>query len=238
MLWILAGAAVGLGVAGLWTAPRWLLSHVAARSPACLFSVPTAERAVAVTIDDGPDATGTPAILAALREHGARATFFLISSRVKGQEGLVRRVVAEGHEIGNHLTREERSIGLAPEAFAADMAQAGATLAPFAPVQWLRPGGGLFNAAMLGAIERAGYRCALGSIYPFDPHLRSPRIAAAYILANVRPGGVIILHDAGARGPRTAETLRRVLPELGARGYRVVTLTELEGYRAPSPKQR
>ncbi len=238
LLGILGGATVALVAAAVWTAPRWLLGHVAAKAPGCLFSVATSEQAIAMTIDDGPDPAGTPAILAALGEHGARATFFLISSRVNGQEALVRRIVTEGHEIGNHLTREERSMSLPPEAFAAAVGEAGATLGAFAPVRWLRPGGGLFNAAMLGSIERAGYRCALGSIYPFDSQLRSSGVAAAYILANARPGAVVILHDAGARGPRTAETLRRVLPELRARGYRVVTLTELDSLRTAPPLPR
>jgi peptidoglycan/xylan/chitin deacetylase (PgdA/CDA1 family) len=238
MLLVVSAAALVLGGAALWTAPRWLLPHVIARAPGCLFSVPTSERAVAITIDDGPDPEGTPEILAVLREHGAHATFFLISSRVKGQESLVRRIVAEGHEIGNHLTREQPSIRLAPETFAAAVAEADTALAPFGPLKWLRPGGGLFNANMLQTIDRAGYRCALGSIYPFDPHLRSATIAAAYIVANTRPGAVIILHDGGARGPRTAETLRRALPELQARGYRGVTLTELDRYRSPAPTPR
>jgi len=88
---------------------------------------------------------------------------------------------------------------------------------------------------MLATIERAGFRCALGSIYPYDPHLPSARVAAAYILANVRPGAVIVLHEGGARGRRTVEALRRVLPALRARGYCIVTLSELERLGPPWP---
>ena len=51
--------------------------------------------------------------------------------------------------------------------------------------------------SMLETIERLGYRCALGSVYPYDPHLRSARIASAYILANVCPGAVVVLHERG-----------------------------------------
>lgn len=70
--------------------------------------------------------------------------------------------------------------------------------------------------------------CALGSIYPYDAHLPLVPLAAAHILANVRPGAVIVLHEGGARGRRTVEVLRHVLPVLHARGYRVATLSELE----------
>jgi peptidoglycan/xylan/chitin deacetylase (PgdA/CDA1 family) len=215
----------------LWTAPRWLVPRIAARSPRCLYTVPTRERVVALTLDDGPDAAHTRALLDVLREHDARATFFLISSRVAGNEPLVEALVSEGHEIGNHLTRDEASIRLPPDAFAAAAEEAGRVLGEFGPVRWLRPASGFYDGEMLDAIARAGYRCALGSIYPYDPHLPWPDLSAGYVLANARPGAVIVLHEGGDRSRRTIETLRRVLPTLRARGYRVVTLSELAGLR-------
>ena len=214
-------------LAALWTAPRWLVPRLAARSPRCLYAVATGDRTVALTLDDGPDAAHTPALLGLLRAHGARATFFLISGRVPGREALVAAAVAQGHELGNHLTRDEPSIRLPPAAFAAAVREAGAVLGRFGPVRWLRPGAAWYTGAMLDAIERAGYRCALGSVYPYDAHVPWARAAAAYILANTRPGAVIVLHEGDARGRRTLEVLRRVLPALRARGYQVVTLSEL-----------
>ena len=213
---------------GLWTAPRWLVPRIGSRSPRCLFAVPTAQRLVALTLDDGPDSAHTRDILRVLRDNDARATFFLISSRVSGNEALVAAVVAEGHELGNHLTRDESSVKLAPATFAAAVREADAVLERYAPVRWLRPASGWYNEAMLDTIEGAGHRCALGSIYPYDAHQPWARVSAAYILANARPGAVIVLHEGGGRGRRTVEVLRRVLPELGARGYRIVTLSELE----------
>jgi len=224
--------AVILGLA-LWTAPRWLLPRIAAYSPGCLYSVRTTERVVAFTFDDGPDGAHTDEILEVLRANDAHATFFFVSSHVPGNEALLTRLVAQGQEIGNHLTRVEPSIRLSPEAFDAAVREAGASLSRFGPVRWLRPGSAFYNTRMLGAIQRAGYRCALGSVYPYDPQLRSPAIASAYILANVQPGAVVILHERDARGPRTVATLKRVLPTLRSQGYRIVTLSEL-ARRQPS----
>jgi peptidoglycan-N-acetylglucosamine deacetylase len=212
---------------GLWTAPRWLVPWIAARSPRCLYAVPTREKVVALTFDDGPDRTHTPEILRLLREHDARATFFFISENVSGAEHILADAVAQGHELGNHLTRDEPSIRLSPSAFVAAIREAGAVLSHFGPLLWLRPGSAWYNDAMLHAIEREGYRCALGSVYPYDPYVPMTRLTAAYILANTRPGSVIVLHEGGARGARTAHVLGRVLPALRARGYRVVTLSEL-----------
>jgi peptidoglycan-N-acetylglucosamine deacetylase len=228
VMWLLGsvGALVFLAI-GLWTAPRWLVARIAARSPRCLYLVPTRQRAVALTIDDGPDPAHTRDILDVLRVHDARATLFLISSRVAGNEALVAAAVAEGHELGNHLTRDEPSNRLRPDAFAAAIREADRVLGRFGTVRWLRPASGWYTDVMLDTIEHEGHRCALGSIYPYDAHQPSARLSAAYVLSNVRPGAVIVLHDGGSRGRRTVEVLRRVLPVLRARGYSVISLSEL-----------
>ena len=228
MPWLIGLAALLTVVAvALWTAPRWLTPSIVGRSPRCLYAVATSDKVVALTIDDGPDPAHTSAILRILADHAARATFFLISGNVPGAEPIVTDLVARGHELGNHLTREEPSIRLAPAAFVAAMREAGHVLSRFGPVRWLRPGSGWYNDAMLDAIDREGYRCALGSIYPYDGRGMPARIAAAYILTNARPGAVIILHEGKGRGARTVAVLGRVLPVLRARGYHVVTLSEL-----------
>ena len=75
-------AATGVG---LWTAPEWLIDRLATWYPGCLYRVSTQAPLVALTIDDGPDPRTTPLILAELGRQGARATFFLITERVRGQ---------------------------------------------------------------------------------------------------------------------------------------------------------
>ena len=222
-----AGALVVATGAAFWTAPGWLIDRLARWYPGCLYRVPTDAPLVALTIDDGPDARTTPLILAELRRHGARATFFLIAERVEGQEGLVRRLVAEGHELGNHFTRDQPSIRLSPRAFEADLLQAHQVLATYGPVKWARPGSGWYSRAMLEVMGRHGYGCALGSVYPFDATIPSASVAARFVLRHSRSGAVVVLHDGGARGERTVKALREVLPELRRRGYRVASLSEV-----------
>jgi len=241
MGWIVGIACVGVLVVAIvgWTAPRWLVSSVARAAPGCLYTVPTGQPAVALTIDDGPS-TNTAEILRVLREQSAHATFFLISSNVSGREGVVNAIVSDGHELGNHMTRDEPSVRLMPEAFERSMREAGDVIGRFGKVRWLRPGGGWYTATMIDTIERAGYRCALGSVYPLDAQLPSSRLASAFILANARAGSVIVLHDGAARGRRTVATLGRVLPALAERGLRVVSLSDLDQMRTsprPSPGQ-
>jgi len=215
-----------LGVA-LWTAPRWLVPRIAAAWPWCLYSVHTNEKAVAFTFDDGPDSGYTDEIPEMLKANDAHATFFFVSSHVPGNEAVLTRLVAQGHEIGNHLTRVEPSIRLSPAAFDAAVREAGASLSRFGPVRWLRPGSTWYNTRMLGTIQRGRIPVRIGLGLPVRSAMRSAPIASAYILANVQPGAIVVLHARDARGPRTVATLKRVLPVLRSRGYRIVTLSEL-----------
>jgi peptidoglycan/xylan/chitin deacetylase (PgdA/CDA1 family) len=210
---------------------RWQVRQLARDNPEILYSVETSVRAVALTIDDGPDPATTPAILDVLEQNGARATFFIITSRVAGSEDLLRRMVAEGHELGNHLLRDEPSIELSAGEFERQLRHSHEVLSEFAAIRWFRPGSGRFDARMLDTLERRGYRCALGSAYPFDPQIRWSWFSRRFILSTVQEGSVVILHDWGSKGRRTARTLAKLLPALRERGFRVVTLTELEGLR-------
>jgi peptidoglycan/xylan/chitin deacetylase (PgdA/CDA1 family) len=226
---LLAASIVPLMVgAVLWSQPRWVIDRVARLYPGCLYRAHTDRRIVALTIDDGPDAVTTPPILDELRLHSARATFFLIAGQLRGSDAVARRIVGEGHEIGNHGMEDRPAIRLGSGEFAADLRAADEVLSAYGPVRWARPGSGWYSAPMVATMQRSGYRCALGSVYPFDAALAFPALATRHILANVRPGAVVVLHDGGARGRRTLEVLRMVLPQLRQRGYRVVTLSELE----------
>jgi peptidoglycan/xylan/chitin deacetylase (PgdA/CDA1 family) len=207
--------------------PDRIVALLAKLSPGVVFFVETAEPVVALTIDDGPDPVTTPLILDVLKKHGARATFFVIGNRIAGNEDVMVRTVEEQHELANHLNAEKPSILLDTSELERQLLASHRVISQFADVRWFRPGSGWYNAEMLSLLHKHGYRCALGSVYPFDPQLPSARFAARYVLRNVRPGSIIVLHDCGARGERTATALATILPELSRRGLRVVTLSEL-----------
>ncbi len=207
--------------------PDRIVTAIAKRSPQVIYFVDTEEPVVALTIDDGPDPATSPKILDVLDRYDAHATFFLITSRIPGNEDVVTRTVEEGHELANHLTTDERSILLPPADFERQLLEAHDVLSQFSDMRWFRPGSGWYNAEMLSIIHAHGYQCALGSVHPFDPQIPSSWFAARYILGNVQPGSIIVLHDYGRRGERTVTALETVLPELERRGFRVVTLSEL-----------
>lgn len=207
--------------------PEWVVARLRKRSPEVVYSIDTQDLLVALTIDDGPDLIETPKIMDSLKRHGAKATFFLITSRIPGNEELVQRMIDEGHELANHLWDDYPSILLDSSEFERQLVESDEALSNFADVRWFRPGSGWYNDAMLSVIHEHGYTCALGSVYPFDPHIGSSWFITRYVLSKIQPGSVIVLHDYGSRGARTAAALDAVLPELTSRGYKVVTLTEL-----------
>jgi peptidoglycan/xylan/chitin deacetylase (PgdA/CDA1 family) len=207
--------------------PVELIQSTDMRKPGVIYFVDTDRPAVALTLDDGPDAATTPALLDLLRQHGAHATFFVLATHVPGNEGLLRRIVAEGHELGNHLATDEPIILLCAQGFQQAAEQTHNLLQPYGEVRWLRPGSRWYNGSMLETAGRYGYRVALGSVYPLDAMLPFPGLAARYILWRARPGSIIVLHEVGGRGQRTLQTLEVVLPELARRGLQVVTLSEL-----------
>lgn len=232
--WALLGATM-LGAGLLLSGPpAGMIDWLAARHPGCVYRLPVEEPLVALTIDDGPDPATTPGILAELRRHGARATFFVITERLQGRAPLVRRMLAEGHELGNHFTRDRPGIRLSAEAFAQDLEHAHRALSRYGPVRWARPGAGWYSQRMVAIMAEQGYHCALGSVYPYDATIPSTTFASWHIIGNVQPGAIVVLHDGGARGERTVRVLETVLPALERRGFRVVTLSELAAAARPA----
>lgn len=213
--------------------PAPVVEGIAAGNPGCLYSVPRADKVVALTLDDGPDSATTPELLRILAENNARATFFLISGNLPGNDTLVERLVREGHEIGNHFSKNEASIALSPREFVESFLTADSALRKFAPVRWVRPGSGHYNKRMIRTFRNHGYRCALGSVYPFDPQIPWPAYSTWMIRRQIRPGAIIILHDGTYKGRNTIKTLEQLLPDLTQRGYRVTTLSELTARPAP-----
>jgi peptidoglycan-N-acetylglucosamine deacetylase len=224
----LASLAVVMLIAAF--APRVITGLAAAVLPGCLYEVKLAAHrppVVALTIDDAPDVAGTPAILDTLRAYGSHATFFVITGQIPGAESVMARIKREGHEIGNHFTTDRASIRLDSGAFERDLHSADSALRAYGAAQWARPGSGWYSPRMVRTMEHARYRCALGTVYPLDGTLAWPWLSTHYILAHVRSGAVVVLHDRGVRARRTAKVLGRVLPELRARGYEVVMLSQL-----------
>lgn len=219
----------------IYKPPAALIAHFARRWPDVLWEVPVAagNKVVALTVDDAPS-EHTQQILGTLNGHGATATFFVIGGQVPGREETLADVVRSGSELGNHAMHDEPSRALPDDELTAQIEvvrdrireayRAAGRGDGALPPQYFRPGSGFFSDRMRRLLDRLGFRLVLGGVYPHDPQIASPWLNARHILSMVRPGAIIICHD---RRKWTAPMLRKVLPELKRRGYRVVSVTEL-----------
>ncbi len=215
--------------------PRWLIDALPGSYPEIVYFVPTEQRSIALTIDDGVDAQTTPAILDVLEANRVTATFFLVSDSLPGNESLVRRILADGHEIGHHMTRDEVTVSLPPEELRRKFNRAADSLEAVAPITWFRPGSARYNDQVLQLTRDRGYRIALASVMPLDTMIKNPQRMATYINWMVEPGSVVILHDRGERGLRTIETLEILLPILQDRGIPVISLGQLDAQAGLAP---
>lgn len=224
---------VSLVAYGIYKPPRFVIDYLQKRYPDVLFQVvlSTQERILALTIDDAPS-TETNRILDLLKMHGAKATFFVIGNQIAGNEHILKRMLDEGHEIGNHAWADEPSMNLPLTELTRQIKKVEGLLpASTGQRKYFRPGSGFFNAKMVQSVKVLGYRTVLGSIYPHDPQIHNARINAKHVLSMARPGGVIILHD---RRSYSAEQMTLVLEGLSKRNWTVVSLgTLLDAAKKP-----
>lgn len=186
-----------------------------------------AGRRVALTFDDGPDPQRTPAVLDLLARQGVRATFFVVGARAEAHPELVRRMVAEGHVVGNHSYTHSwrfplRSLGRTVE----ELRRTGEVLHRITGQQprLFRPPFGVTNPTIARAVRRLGLDPVGWSIRSLDTMGQSPERVAARILRRLHPGAVILLHDRCAGSERLIGLL---VEGLRSRGLEPVTLPEL-----------
>ncbi|HZB25219.1 MAG TPA: polysaccharide deacetylase family protein [Vicinamibacterales bacterium] len=191
-----------------------------------------------LTFDDGPSARWTPPLLDALRDAGASATFFVIDEQITpATEAVLRRIAAEGHAIGLHSNTRRRMVD-SPEQLARRLQTFAAritTLTGREPCRLFRPHAGWRSATMYDGLERAGYRLAGWSwgMWDFD-WWRRPRAerVAPRLARKASAGDIIVIHDGHHKDPdadrrHAADTVRRLVPELAARGFAFGRLCEV-----------
>ncbi|MEU3521399.1 bifunctional polysaccharide deacetylase/glycosyltransferase family 2 protein [Streptomyces sp. NPDC006654] len=199
-------------------------------------------RTIALTFDDGPDPVWTPRILDVLRRNHVRATFFVVGTEVVNHPELVRRIVAEGHQIGIHTFTHPDLSRLAPwqrslelrETQLAVAGAAGVTTALLRP-PYSSENDALDNAdwSVLKQAGAAGYVTVLSTQDAQDWQ----RPGTDRIVANATPRGaagqILLMHDGGGDRVQTVAALNTLIPRLKARGFRFATVGAAVGMAGP-----
>jgi peptidoglycan/xylan/chitin deacetylase (PgdA/CDA1 family) len=195
-------------------------------SAGLLANGPRDRKLVALTFDDGPSEY-TPEFLRVLREKAVPGTFFEVGQEMPGREEVMRQILAEGSEIGDHTMNHVEYPGYSQIAGAASRI---AAYTHFHPCLF-RPPGGAVDAGVVDTAGSLGMRTITWDVDPRDWSMPGSEAIYANVVAHVRPGSIILMHDGGGPRAETLAALPRVIDTLRSRGYGFETVSELLGNR-------
>lgn len=179
---------------------------------------------IALTFDDGPRASVTNRILDSLSQYGGRATFFMVGTNVPHNGDVIRRMVAQGCEVANHTNDHKYISKLSSDGI---VSQKVAAVCGVSPVV-MRPPGGYVDAHSLSVLGSMGMPAIMWSIDTRDWQHRNAQRTINNVLSQVKDGDIILMHDIY---DATADAAVVLIPELTARGYQLVTVSELAAAR-------
>ena len=181
------------------------------------------KKLVALTFDDGPHGTYTPELLNTLKQEGVRATFFVLGTNSSIYPDILKRMVAEGHQVASHTQSHQNLSSLSEAGIIEEVNTARdiITNATGKKPTALRPPYGAYN----DTVKRlAGASVIMWSVDTQDWRSQNPDAIYNEVMSSTRDGSIILMHDIYST---TVEAAKRVIPKLKADGYTFVTVDEL-----------
>lgn len=182
---------------------------------------------VAITFDDGPHPQNTPRLLDILRARNVKATFYVIGRSVDLYPQIVRRTVAEGHEVGNHTHTHRLMSKLGDSEVRSELIRCRDAVRRAAGVDMrtMRPPyGGLLQRQRQLVHSEFGYPTILWSVDPLDWKRPGPGVVTSRILGATNPGAIILAHDLHSQ---TVDAMPATIDGLLRRGFIFVTVSQL-----------
>lgn len=193
--------------------------------------VPTYERVVALTFDDGPSDAIVEEILSLLRAAEVPATFFVIGDQLAANRSAGERLVAAGHELANHSYSHERMVFKLPGFIERELEDTDRVIhaAGHSGPIFFRPPYGKKLLLLPQYLVRTGRTTVMWDIEPdsYPAVDRDASLIAAHVRERVQPGSIILLHPWPESSTATREAIPRIAADLQAQGYRFVTVSEL-----------
>lgn len=193
----------------------------------------TDEKVLYLTFDAGYENGNTPAILDALKKHGAPAAFFVVGNFIEDEPELVKRMVEEGHIVGNHtMTHPDMSAISTKESFQEELAgveKLYEDLTGEPMTRFYRPPRGVYSISNLAMADNLGYATFFWSLAYVDWNQEqqpSREEAFSKLLPRVHPGAIVLLHSTSSTN---AEILDELLTKWEEMGYSFAPLTQLTG---------
>ena len=179
----------------------------------------TDKKEVWLTIDDGPDGEKSATLAEALRSRGVCATFFIVGDRARQHPEIVHTILASGHTVANHTLHHPRATMwcLSSERAREEISGGLEVLREFGVnTPWFRAAVGHKSPELHPALTQQGCRLIAWSAGGRDGYRADPQKLVARVLARIRPGGILLLHETR---PHTESTVLAVVDALQAQGY-------------------
>lgn len=232
--WAVNGGTAGVEAAGLRVdGIRASVTAKGAGAPpetAAAYAIDPDRPMIALTFDDGPRTAVTSRILDSLQANGGRATFFMVGSNVNANGSVIQRMAAQGCEVANHTHDHKYISKLNADGIVSQIVSTNQKIAAqcgISPVI-MRPPGGYVDADSLAVLQTLGMPAIMWSIDTRDWQHRNAQKTIDTVLSQVKDGDIILMHDIYTTTADAAEVL---IPALTARGYQLVTVSELAASR-------
>jgi peptidoglycan-N-acetylglucosamine deacetylase len=191
---------------------------------------------IALTFDDGPNATLTPKLLDLLAARHLKATLFVVGQNAAEYPEILKRAVREGHEIANHSWSHPNLGKMSDEAVRRELQKTDDAIVAATGKRptLMRPPYGSITASQKRWIhDEFGYRIIIWDVDPLDWKRPGPSVVTARILKETKAGSIILVHDIHAP---TLEAMPATFDQLVKKGFKSVTVTELLAMAKPPPK--
>jgi peptidoglycan/xylan/chitin deacetylase (PgdA/CDA1 family) len=190
---------------------------------------------IALTFDDGPNATLTPKLLDLLAARHLKATFFVVGQNAADHPEILKRAVREGHEIANHSWSHPNLGKMSDDAVRRELQKTDDAIVAAIGKRptLLRPPYGSITARQKHWIhDEFGYRIIIWDVDPLDWKRPGPSVVTARILKETKAGSIVLAHDIHAP---TIEAMPATFDQLMKKGFKSVTVTELLAMATPLP---
>lgn len=187
----------------------------------------SADKVVALTFDDGPDADSTPRVLDLLKRHGVRATFFVVGEQARQNPELIHRMVAEGHTVAGHSYYHlPQSTLWSSQRYTEEVFRCNDVVARLTGLRMrlYRPPFGVTNPPIARAVKNLGLIPVGWSVRSLDTVTKNSDRVVDRVMRGLRGGDVILLHD---RLENSEELLEKLLTALRTQHYTTATVDEL-----------
>ncbi|MEO0867201.1 MAG: polysaccharide deacetylase family protein [Cyanobacteria bacterium J06642_11] len=195
--------------------------------------VDTQEKVLALTYDDGPNPPYTDSLLDVLSEFDAKATFFAVGESIENNVETTRRMIAEGHELGNHSYSHKQLVNVGLDTIRSEIQKTDDLLTKLGAKSetLFRAPYGLKRIRLPWELARRNKVSVLWDVDPKDFENPGPEAIADAIVDNVQPGSIVLMHDGMQDGDRdrsqTVTATRLALQQLKKEGYQFKTVSQL-----------